>query len=129
MEKLAWDPEFYDYVRDAFAPVGVMIDAWAERYASGAGRNFSVMVVNDLYESWQGTIRFRLLGDSKTFAEQTQSVEISALGSGKFVFAIDIPHRPGHYQARSGAVESRRHGRAKPARVPGDAIILHKPNE
>jgi hypothetical protein len=98
VEKLAWDPEFYDYVRDAFAPVGVMIDAWAERYASGAGRNFSVMVVNDLYESWQGTIRFRLLGDSKTFAEQTQSVEIPALGSGKFVFAIDIPHRPGHYQ-------------------------------
>ena len=75
-----------------------MIDAWAEKYPAGAGRKFAVAVTNDLYESWQGTIRFRLLSEGKTFAEQTQAVQIPALGSGKFVFAIDIPHRPGHYQ-------------------------------
>ena len=26
--KLQWEPEFYQYVRDAFAPVGMMIDFW-----------------------------------------------------------------------------------------------------
>jgi hypothetical protein len=104
VEKLAWEPEFYDSVRDAFAPVGVMIDAWAAKYAAGAGRRFPVVVVNDLYESWQGTIRFRLLSGSKTFAEQTQAAQIPALGSGKFTFAIDIPHRPGRYQLEAALV-------------------------
>jgi hypothetical protein len=101
VEKLAWEPEFYTYVRDAFAPVGVMIDAWAEKYPPGHGRRFPVVVINDLYDAWQGTIRFRLLCDDKTVSEQTQTGQIPALGSGRFVFAIDIPNRPGHYQVEA----------------------------
>ena len=101
VEKLAWEPEFYSYVRDAFAPVGLMIDAWAEKYPPGTGRNFPVVVSNDLYDVWQGTVRFRLLCDKKTVSEQTQDCEIPALGSGRFVFAVNVPKRPGHYQVEA----------------------------
>ena len=59
------------------------------------------MVINDLYDVWQGTVRFRLLSEDKTISEQTQAVEIPALGSGRFMFAIDIPHRPGQYQVEA----------------------------
>jgi hypothetical protein len=106
VEKLAWEPEFYAYVRDAFAPVGVMIDAWAERYPSGTGRKFPVVVVNDLYETWRGTIRFRLLSEEKTISEQTQTGEIPALGSGRFSFTVAIPRRPGQYQVEAALLSS-----------------------
>ncbi len=82
-----------------------MIDAWAEKYPSGGGRNFPVVVVNDLYDVWQGTVRFRLLGEGKTISEQTQAGEIPALGSGKWMFAVDIPRRPGHYQVEAALVD------------------------
>ncbi len=101
VEKLAWEPEFFEYVRDAFAPVGLMIDAWAAKYPPGPGRNFPVVAINDLYESWQGTVRFRLLRDDKTIAEQTQDCEIPAMGSRKVAFAIDIPAQPGRYQVEA----------------------------
>ena len=97
LEKLAWDPQFYQYVRDAFAPVGLMIDVWADSYPPGPGRAFPVVVINDLYESWKGTVRFRLLRDYKTIAEQTQSCQVAALGTERLKFSIDIPHRPGSY--------------------------------
>jgi hypothetical protein len=101
VEKLAWEPEFYAYVRDAFAPVGIMIDAWAEKYPPGRGHSFPVVVSNDLYDGWRGNVRFRLLREDKIVSEQTQAVEIPALGSGKFLFAVDIPSRPGHYQVEA----------------------------
>lgn len=31
--KLTWDPDFYTYVRDAFAPAGIMIDAYDPAHA------------------------------------------------------------------------------------------------
>jgi hypothetical protein len=33
--KLLWEPEFHRYVRDAFAPVGLMIEFWSERVLAG----------------------------------------------------------------------------------------------
>ena len=29
--RLQWEPEFYRYVRDAFAPVSLMVDYWNDR--------------------------------------------------------------------------------------------------
>jgi hypothetical protein len=97
VEKLTWDPWFYQYARDAFAPVGLMIDVWAKSYPPGPGRVFPVVVINDLYETWKGTVRFRLLRDDKTIAEQRQACEVSALGSRKLTFALDIPAKLGSY--------------------------------
>ena len=106
VEKLTWDPEFYQYVRDAFAPVGLMIDAWAEKYPIGP-REFPVVVINDLYEPWNGALRFRLLRDGKTVDEKSQPCEVAALGTEKIVFAIDLPSQPGPYPGRGCADEVR----------------------
>ena len=101
LEKLAWEPEFYRYVRDAFAPVGLMIDAWAAKYPPGPGREFPVVVINDLDKSWKGTVRFRLLRDGKTLEEKTQPCEVPALGKQKLTFAIDIPDQPARCQVEA----------------------------
>ena len=47
VQNLVWEPEFYRYVRDAFAPVGVMLDAWAETYPAGLTRDFPCVLIND----------------------------------------------------------------------------------
>jgi len=106
VEKLVWEPEFQRYVRDAFAPVGLMIDAWAEEYAAGKPQEFPVVVINDLYSSWQGTVRFRLLKDGTCVQEQAMSCEVPPLGDVKLAFTIDLPATPGNYQVEATLMKS-----------------------
>lgn len=101
VKKLKWEPEFYRHVRDAFAPVGLMIDAWAEDYAPGKNQEFPVVVVNDLNESWKGDVRFRILRDAKVFSEQKLPAEIAGGGSSRVVFTVSIPEPAGEYQAEA----------------------------
>jgi hypothetical protein len=105
LEKLTWEPEFYKYVRDAFAPVGLMIDAWAEEYPAGQPHEFPVVVINDLAEGWKGAVRFRLLGNDATVQEKTQPVEVPALGDAKLTFKLDIPAQPGAYQVEAALIQ------------------------
>ena len=101
VKSLVWEPAFYRYVRDAFAPVGLMIDAWAEAYAPGRPQAFPVAAINDLDEPWKGDIRFRILRDGKVIAEQTRPAEVAGLGTSRLVFTIAIPEQPGNYQAEA----------------------------
>ncbi|MGA2034456.1 MAG: glycoside hydrolase family 2 TIM barrel-domain containing protein [Thermoguttaceae bacterium] len=101
VEKLTWEPEFYRHVRDAFAPVGLMIDAWAAEYAPGQRQAFPVVVINDLYANWRGSVRVHLLGEGKIVEETTQPCAVSPLGREKLMFALDIPRRPGRYQVEA----------------------------
>ena len=115
VKKLVWEPEFYRYVRESFAPVGLMIDAWAEDYAPAAKQEFPVVVINDLNEPWKGEVRFRILREGKTVEEQKLPAEVAALGTARVVCALTIPEQPGDYQAEAtlcdtpaGAVHSLR---------------------
>jgi len=101
IEKLTWEPEFYKYVRPSFAPVGLMIDAWAESYPAGKSHEFPVVIINDLYESWQGAVRFRLICEGKILEEKTQNCEVAPLGDAKLLFTMDIPAKTGKYQVEA----------------------------
>ncbi|MCF7732894.1 MAG: hypothetical protein K9N23_14490, partial [Akkermansiaceae bacterium] len=103
--KLIWEPEFYHYVRDAFAPVGVMIDAWAAEYPAGKRQEFPVVVINDLSGIWHGEVRFRLLHDGKTVAVKTQPCSVPSLGDAKLSFSIELPATAGNYQVEAALVK------------------------
>ncbi len=105
VNKLEWEPEFYNYVRDAFAPVGVMIDAWEETYPAGQSREFPVAVINDLYAEWKGAVRVRLLRDGATVLEKFQPCEVPALGRTQLAFPIDLPASPGNYQLEATLIQ------------------------
>jgi len=106
VKKLTWEPEFYKNVRDAFAPVGIMIDAWAEEYPAGKPESFPVVVINDLYENWKGTVRFRCLRDGVVIYEKTQACEIPALGDARLTFKLDLPAKFGNYQIEAALIRS-----------------------
>jgi hypothetical protein len=57
LEALEFDPTFERYVRDAFHPVGVMLDFWDESVRPGEARKFQVVVINDLDRAWNGQVR------------------------------------------------------------------------
>ncbi len=101
VKNLTWEPEFYKYVRDAFAPVGLMIDAWAEDYAPGKDQEFPVVVINDLDTPWKGEVHFQMMHDGKAIADQTLPAEAEGLGSARVSFTVAIPEQPGNYQVEA----------------------------
>jgi beta-galactosidase len=105
VKQLVWEPQFYRYVRDAFAPVGLMIDACAEEYAAGKPQDFPVVVINDLYENWKGDLRFRLLRDGVNLQEKSRLCEVPALGDVRFAFTLDIPANSGNYQLEAELIK------------------------
>lgn len=99
--KLAWEPEFYRYVRDAFAPVGVMIDAWAQTYPAGKSRRFSVVLINDLDKDWSGRLQFCLLNSGKPLRVQSLKASIPAFGRTELQFLVPMPDQCGPCQAEA----------------------------
>jgi len=97
IEKLVWEPHFSRYVRDAFAPVGVMVDEWMEDLPPGLPRQTKVMLINDLTASWNGTVRFRLLQNKTILQEKTQDIELVGLGDRTLTFDWSVPAAIGHY--------------------------------
>ncbi len=98
VEKLTWEPEFCTYVRDAFAPVGLMIDFWTEECRGGTTLKVPVVVINDLDVDWQGPLVLRLTREGKTIAEETRAAEVAPLGREVFAFELAIPAGAGKYQ-------------------------------
>ena len=58
--KLKWEPEFYRYVRDAFAPVGLSINYWNATAVSGQRIQLPVRLINDLGQPWNGPVTLRV---------------------------------------------------------------------
>lgn len=95
---LVWEPEFLKYVRDSFAPVGVMIDAWADEYEAGKPQEFAVVVINDLSQDWSGTVRLRLVRDGRPIDERELRADVPSLGKARLKGILQIPAETGPCQ-------------------------------
>ncbi len=97
LEKLTFEPNFEKYVRDAFAPVGLMLDYWGQDLPAGKEHEFKVVVINDLYENWQGRVRLRLLRNNDAITIRYLPCTVAALGSETLSFRQPVPEEPGQY--------------------------------
>jgi hypothetical protein len=98
LEKLTFEPSFEKYVRDAFSPVGLMIDFWADELAGDSEHEFKVFVINDLHNVWKGAVRLRIVRGGQTVAEQSKSCSVDSLGREVLSFVQQIPEKAGDYQ-------------------------------
>jgi hypothetical protein len=105
VKNLTYEPNFFRYVRDSFAPTGIMLDFWAADLPAGEKQDVSAVVINDLYETWKGNIRLRLLRGTKVLAEQTQPCEVAALGDKRVTFNFAGPVEPGRYTLEAALVK------------------------
>jgi hypothetical protein len=120
LEALTFEPEFERSVRDAFAPVGLMLDAWADELPPDGTRTFRVIVINDLYKPWKGVVKFWLLGEGKLLYEKVATGVVPPLGRKELTFALRLPYRPGHYQVQALLLKTG----SPPVRSVRDFVIL-----
>ena len=97
LEALTFEPNFERYVRDAFAPVGLMLDYWGQNLATGAEQEFEVVVLNDTYEEVEGTVHLQLLKDSHAVAVGIKPCAVDALGRAVVSFELTLPSEVGQY--------------------------------
>jgi hypothetical protein len=98
LETLTYEPHFERYVRDAFAPVGLMIDLWQERIAGGTTMKIPVSVINDLYRDWEGTVLLRLKHKGQAIGSHSASCKVPSLGRVVLNFSQALPKEPGAYE-------------------------------
>ena len=106
LEELTFEPNFERYVRDAFSPLGLMIDFWDEELAGGSEHQFKVFVINDLPRMWSGSVRVALRRGSETVGEQTKRCAIRSFGSEILTFEQEFPNEKGDYQLVAEVVTS-----------------------
>ena len=97
LEKLTFEPNFEKYVRDAFAPLGLMLDYWGQDLPAGKEQEFKVTLINDLYESREGTVQLRLVKGDSVVASQDKPHTIAALGREALSFKLSVPVAAGEY--------------------------------
>jgi len=101
-----FDPFFVEYVRDSFAPVGLMIDLWGQNsrqvwgpeYATGTEIEVPVMVKNDSGRAWSGPVVLRLVKDGKVVQETSRELAVAETERGAVSFTITCPDSAGSYE-------------------------------
>ncbi len=91
---LEFDPYFYKYVRDSFAPVSVVLDLWKEQVEPAARLTVPVIVVNDLEKPFDGGVTLRMQQDGKTAWQQTTQITVEPLGTAATQFEVQFPRQP-----------------------------------
>jgi hypothetical protein len=97
LRQLEFEPLFAQYVRDAFHPLGVMLDFWAEKVDGGALQQVRVAVINDLDVAWQGDVRLALEQGDKRRELGRVSARVAALGREQVAFEVTMPTQAGTY--------------------------------
>jgi hypothetical protein len=120
IEKPAIDPVFLRFMRDAYAPVSVMVDHWATKVETGITLTVPVSISNDGKKPWSGEVRLRLVRAtgpnlSKTSAFFTAPADDAALEAATLAswthtlgpialtaqqshaFTVPVPAEPGNY--------------------------------
>lgn len=91
VEKLVFEPEFERYVKDAFAPVGLMIDFWAEQQRAGTTVEVPVIVINDTAQRWEGDVVLTVRAAGKRVSKQTIRGILDPAGATTLVFQPTLP--------------------------------------
>jgi beta-galactosidase len=98
LENLTFEPNFEKYVRDAFSPVGLMIDFWAEQLEAGSQQKFNVVLINDLPVVFEGPVRFAIERNGETVAEKSENCRIDGFDRIVLTFDMELPKQEDQYR-------------------------------
>lgn len=93
--QLEWEPEFLRYVRDAFAPVGLMVNFGRDKVRPGTSAPVPVILINDLDQAWSGPVTLRLKKGDGVLAEKKCDTSIAARGTTNLAFDLAWPAQLG----------------------------------
>jgi beta-galactosidase len=99
---LTFEPHFYQYVRPAFNPVGLMIDLWDQSLPAGQSVDFPLYVINDLKDQWSGEVHIGLRRGQELLLEQSVMVQVPPFGREIMPIRITLPAEAGPLQLVAG---------------------------
>jgi hypothetical protein len=103
VENLKLQPEFADYVGEAFKPLGVYLNFWQRTLAEG-DREFVVMMVNDEPQTAAGKLALSLEDDSGECVERSESrFSIAPLGQETYRMELKVPAVKGKFTLKAAA--------------------------
>jgi beta-galactosidase len=99
VEKLEWEPEFFRYVRDAFAPVGLAVDFWKDKVIRQSQARIPVILINDLDQPWSGPVTLTLRSPDAAAAlfEAKRDATLEPFGQTTVDFRLTWPEATGRY--------------------------------
>jgi len=101
---------FKEFMTDAFAPLGICIEDWADEHPSGE-KSLEVSLYNDTGCDWQGSVSLILYKDGKALNKIEQAYTVEAYGTNRKAFDVNIPADKGsEYSFVASYVDSK--GRA-----------------
>jgi beta-galactosidase len=94
---LTYEPNFYKYVKQAFSPVGVMIEFWESSMRRGQQDTIPLHIINDTYERVSDTIKLSIRYGNEIISEI--AVPYSLIGLQKRIIRVPVsfPGEPGDY--------------------------------
>jgi hypothetical protein len=97
---LELEPQFEEYVREAFKPLGVYIDFWQPTLLPGTKRSYRITLVNDTREVVRGSLKLAWVPESGEVQDDSgveQAVEVAACGKASYEVELDTPTAEGRY--------------------------------
>jgi hypothetical protein len=102
VKDLALQPEFRDYMSNAFAPVGVYLSFWQPTVESGSERSLPVMLVNDEDREVEGTLILALENaQGERVTAQTANFKMAPLGQETLYKDFRFPQTTGDFLLRA----------------------------
>ena len=90
IKNLTWEPRFLKYVSDAFCPLGLMVDFWADEITGEKQRDILIKTINDIDKPWHGEINFRVLKEGNIIQDETRELDIPAFGQQDISFDMKV---------------------------------------
>jgi hypothetical protein len=106
---LQFEPLFEQYVRDAFNPLGLMLDFWAAEVPAESIQSTKVYIVNDLPDSWRGNVSIRITRAAETVAMQQVAAHVGGLGRQILDVQLTMPRPAGAYTISAELTDSQGH--------------------
>jgi hypothetical protein len=104
VEALELEPNFKDYVSEAFKPIGVYVNFFEPTLQTGSKHRLVVMMINDEYRKANGNLRLSLeREDGAEILRRDSTFAIPELGQQTYKFDVVIPDAPGKCLLRAAA--------------------------
>ena len=98
IRNLTFEPSFYQYVKPAFSPLGLMQEFWEKSLEMGEEITIPVHIINDTYENTSGALSLTLLAGDEVVSGKSVSYSVEALKKTIIEIAVKMPERTGKFR-------------------------------
>ena len=98
VERLELNPDFMDYMSNAFAPLGVYLNFWQPTLAAGSKSSLEVMMINDENRPVQGNLTIALdTANGVQVEHKTTTFSLAPLGQQTYYLDFSVPQITGKF--------------------------------